>query len=94
MEKNRIYLGQVSDSEANEIEMTIERLNGLEELMLIVTEHALKRKITKEISELRAACNSWWEAVAGKNKWNLPPESSWEIEFSNNKVWQIKKECP
>ena len=94
MEENRIYLGQVSDSEANEIEVTIERLNGLEELLLIVTEDALKRRITDEISQVESTYNSWWETISGEYEWVLPPESGWRIDLSDNKVWQIKNGCP
>ena len=87
MEETRQYLGEIKTSESHEIEPVIERLAGLEELLLIVEDVALSDKIKKEMSELCQQCDKWWKTLIASHGWDINPDTHWEVDFQENKVW-------
>lgn len=90
MAEEKIFLGYISKSEAADIEPKIERLASLEELLMIVENDELATSINKEIGSLKADCMSWWMRISTQYHWNTEKTDTWEIDFSNDKVWLIK----
>lgn len=89
MEESKQYLGEIEPSESREIEPIIERIAGLEELLLIVEDDTLSDKIKNEMEELRLKCDEWWKTLIGNHEWNVAPDTHWEVDYVENKVWII-----
>lgn len=87
MEKAQTLLGIIDSKESQEIEPIVERLAGLEELLLIVEDIALSEKIKTEMVELRKKCNEWWETIVFNHGWIVEPDVCWEVDYQENKVW-------
>ena len=87
MEEIKQYLGQIKASESHEIEPVIERLAGLEELLLIAEDVALSDKIKNEMLELHQQCNNWWKTLLVSHGWVVNPNTRWEVDYQENKVW-------
>lgn len=87
MEEIKQYLGQIKASESHEIEPVIERLAGLDELLLIVEDVELSDKIKNEIYELHRKCDKWWNTLIVRYGWNVTPDTHWEVDYQENKVW-------
>lgn len=87
MEEAKQYLGEIEPSESREIEPIVERIAGLEELLLIVEDVALSDKIKKEIEELRLKCDEWWKKIIVNHGWAVSPDTHWEVDYVDNKVW-------
>lgn len=87
MEEAKQYLGVIEASESHAIEPVIERLAGLEELLLIVEDIALSDKIKNEISELHQKCDKWWKALIASHGWDVAPDTHWDVDYQENKVW-------
>ena len=81
------FLGEIENSETKVIESVMERLAGLEELLLIVEDAALSAKIKNEMSELHQQCNNWWKTLLVSHGWVVNPNTRWEIDYQENKVW-------
>lgn len=86
MEESKQYIGEIDSSEAHAIEPIIERLAGLEELLLIVEEETLSDKIKNEMIELRLKCDEWWSTLIVNHKWNVAHDVHWEVDYVENKV--------
>ena len=87
MEATKQYLGQIKASESHEIEPVIERLAGLEELLLIAEDVALSDKIKNEMSELHQQLDKWWKTLIASHGWDVNPDTHWEVDCQENKVW-------
>ena len=87
MEEIRQYLGEIKTSESHEIEPVVERFAGLEELLFIVEDVALSDKIRNEMSELRQKCDKWWKTLIASHGWDVNPDTHWEVDCQENKVW-------
>lgn len=87
MEETRKYLGEIQTSESQEIEPVIERLAGLEELLLIVEDVALADKIKNEISQLQQQSDKWWESLILRHGWDTHPDTHWKVDCQENVVW-------
>lgn len=90
MEESKQYLGEIDSSESREIEPIIERLAGLEELLLIVVDETLSDKIKNEMSGLRQQCGEWWKKLIVIHGWKVAPDTHWEVDYIENKIWIIK----
>ncbi len=89
MEQHRKLITTLSENEVREIEPIIERINGLKELLLIVTDERMSDKITDEISLLEAQRDMWWKMVLSQNRKEEYFSCEWEIDFSSNRIWLI-----
>lgn len=89
MDKTRKLIGKINRSEAESIEPVVERLNGLEELLMIVTDKELSKKVQNEISDLKEQCEAWWKDISSKYKWNVPLAKEWELDFNGLSVWLL-----
>ena len=87
MEETRQYLGEITTSESHEIEPVIERLAGLEELLLIAEDVALLDKVKNEMSELHQQSDKWWKTLIASHGWDVNPDTHWEVDCQENKVW-------
>lgn len=87
MEEAKQFLGKIENSETKVIESVMERLAGLEELLLIVEDAALSAKIKNEMSELHQQCNKWWKTLLVNHSWVVNPNTRWEVDYQENKVW-------
>lgn len=90
MEESKQYLGEIESSESHQIEPIIERIAGLEELLLIVEEANLSDIIKNEMTELRQKCEEWWNKLIVRHGWEVAPDTHWEVDYVENKVWIIK----
>ena len=89
MAEQHVFIGVITQEEAKEIEPMIERLNGLTELSLIVTDEKLTKKINEETQDLVSKCDMWWMKISEKYNWGKGSSKNWEIDFGNRKVWLI-----
>lgn len=89
MEESKQYLGEIEPHESHEIEPIIERIAGLEELLLIVVNKTLSDKIKNEKTELQLKCDEWWKSIVFNHKWNVEQNTHWEVDYVENKVWII-----
>lgn len=89
MEESKRYLGEIASSESHAIEPIIERIAGLEELLLIVEDDTLSDKIKNEMVELRQKCDEWWKKLIVIHGWEVAPDTHWEVDYVENKVWNI-----
>lgn len=89
MAEQHVFIGVITPEEAKGIEPIIERLNGLTELSLIVTDEELTKKINEEIQDLVSKCDMWWMNISEKYNWGKGSSKNWEIDFGNRKVWLI-----
>ena len=89
MAEQHVFIGVITPEEANEIEPMIERLNGLTELSLIVTDEELTKKINEETQDLVSNCDMWWMKISEKYNWGNGSSMNLEIDFGSRKVWLI-----
>lgn len=89
MEQHKKLIITLIENEVREIEPIIERLNGLKELLMIVTDERMRDKITDEISSLEAQRDVWWKKVLFLNCKEDYWSCDWEIDFSSNSIWII-----
>jgi len=89
MEQHKKLITTLSDNETCEIEPIIERLNGLKELLIIVTDGRMRDKITDEISSLEAQRDVWWKKVLFQNCKEDYLSCDWEIDFVTNRIWAL-----
>lgn len=87
MEETKQYLGDIEASESREVEPVIERLAGLEELLLIVEDVALSDRIKNEMSELHQQCDKWWETLIANHGWDVNIDAHWKVDCQDNIVW-------
>lgn len=91
MEATRIYLGKLTEDEASVIEPMIERLAGLEELLIIANNSDITSKINIEIEDLNIQCEDWFKKISSLKNWEYHQED-WEIDFIKKVVWIIPRE--
>ena len=89
MDQQKKLITTLSENEVYEIEPIIERLNGLKELLMIVTDEWMHDKITDEISSLESQRDVWWKKVLFQNCKEDYLSCDWEIDFSCNRIWVI-----
>lgn len=88
MAEKKSLIGQVPISEAQRVEPLIERINGLKELLMIVTDDEIfSNKINEEITVLEVKRDLWWDEMLMKNNWHCHPLSDWEIDLENGDVF-------
>ena len=92
MQEHEIILGKVSENESEEIEYTLERLAGLEELLMIIDDEELKTTVKEEITMLRASSDSWWNKVSEKYGWDANGSDNWGINFLDRTVRLLNNE--
>ena len=81
MEETKQYLGEIKASEFHEIEPVIERLAGLEELLLIAEDVALSDKSKNEMSELHQQSDKWWKTLIASHGWDVNLDKHWEVDY-------------
>lgn len=86
MERQKISLGKISKEETLLIEPSIERIAGLEELILIIDDYNMRQKIMLEIESLREQCNTWWSCICKKYNWINIDICDWEINTITNEI--------
>lgn len=84
MDQQKKLITTLSENEVYEIEPIIERLNGLKELLMIVTDEQMHDKITDEISSLEAQRDVWWKKVLFQNCKEDYLSCDWGIDFVTN----------
>lgn len=87
MEKAQTLLGSIDSTESQKIEPIVERLAGLEELLLIVEDASLSEKIKKEMDELEKQCKEWWKDTVARHNWDVSRDVHWVVDCQENKVW-------
>lgn len=89
MERKNICLGSIDEVESKEIEPIVERISGLEELLLIVEDESLALKINEELTELNKYRLEWWQRIVKSHGWNVDTNINWSVDYQDNKIWII-----
>ena len=89
MERKNICLGSIDEVESKEIEPIVERISGLEELLLIVEDESLALKINEEVTELNKYRLEWWQRIVKSHGWNVDTNINWSVDYQDNKIWII-----
>ena len=87
MERKNICLGSIDEVESKEIEPIVERIAGLEELLLIVEDESLALKINEELTELNKYRLEWWQRIVKSHGWNVDTNINWSVDYQDNKIW-------
>lgn len=87
MEEHYKYIGDITEEESKEIEFTIERHAGLQELLLICEDNLLEDNIKREIAALEESKETWWQKIKKNYKWSIATNVRWAIDYQENKVW-------
>jgi len=84
-------VGQVNESEKNEIQSLFERKNGLAELSKILTADnvALYEKLLKDMGETGTKFQNWWNEMSEKYQWESHENGNWEIDFSTCEIYLV-----
>lgn len=85
-------VGQVTVEEKNEIQFLFERRNGLNELAKILTadNEALYEKLVKDMGEIGAKFQNWWDRMAEKYQWESAEGGNWEINFDTCDIYLVE----
>jgi len=87
-------VGQVSESERDEIRQLFERRNGLNELAKILTaDNAnLYEKLISDMGETSSRFQKWWDTNAAKYQWESADNGNWEIDFNTCEIFLVTSE--
>lgn len=90
---NRKEVGQVTEEEKKVIQTLFERRNGLNELAKIITpdNDILYERLVKDLGESVSQFQQWWDEASAKYAWEAEEGASWEIDFTTNKVYLVKR---
>lgn len=84
----RKLVGQVTDTEKNEILQLFERRNGLTELAQIVKEDdSLYERLVMDMGQTATKFQNWWDTTAKKYNWESDPVGHWDIDFNTNEIY-------
>ncbi len=89
MERTYAFIGDIDEAESQAIEAIVERLAGLEELLMLDLQGDLIKKINAEIQELKTCYAEWCNNTAHRHNWSNKNYIYWQIDFQENKVWSI-----
>ena len=89
MERTYIFIGNIDEAESQAIEPIVERLAGLEELLMINLQGNLFKKINVEMQELKTCYAEWCKNTAARHSWTNKNYFHWQIDFQENKVWSM-----
>ena len=87
MADEKHYIGRIDVCDIREVEPLIERLAGLEELLLVDIDGELKQKIVLEVDEIKKQKRQWWIRSIAKYNWDCDSDSEWEIDFETGELW-------
>lgn len=86
-------ISRVTEEEKNEIQALFERRNGLNELSQILTveNEALYEKLVKDLGEMGAKFQDWWDRMGEKYNWESVEDGNWEINFETCEIYLVTK---
>lgn len=84
-------VGQVSESERDEIRQLFERRNGLNELAKILTadNQDLYEKLIADLGETSTKFQNWWDSHSAKYQWQSVDNGHWEIDFASCRIYLV-----
>ena len=87
-------VGQVSESERDEIRQLFERRNGLNELAKILTadNQDLYEKLITDLGETSTKFQNWWDSSSAKYQWKNVENGNWEIDFATCEIYLVTPE--
>ena len=87
-------VGQVSESERDEIRQLFERRNGLNELAKILTadNQDLNEKLITDLGETSTKFQNWWDSNSAKYQWKSVENGNWEIDFATCEIYLVTPE--
>lgn len=88
----RKQIGEVTESERDEIKHLFERKNGLSELFKIVdpSNELLYNKVIADMGETITKFQQWWDDKAVKYNWESVEGGTWEIDFDRCAISIVK----
>lgn len=89
MERTYTFIGDIDEAESQAIEPIVERLAGLEELLMIDLQGDLIKKINVEMQEIKTCYAEWCNNTADRHNWSNKNYIYWQIDFQENKVWSM-----
>ena len=87
MEESKQYLGEIEPSESREIEPIIERIAGLEELLVMGEGTVVSDNRESDMGGLRQRGDEWGKKLIVIHGWEVAPDTHWEVDYVENKVW-------
>lgn len=87
-------VGQVTESERDEIRQLFERRNGLNELAKILTadNQELYDKLIIDLGETSTKFQNWWDTNSMKYQWQSAENGHWEIDFATREIYLVTPE--
>lgn len=87
-------VGQVTETERDEIRQLFERRNGLNELAKTLTadNQELYEKIITDIGETSSKFHNWWHRMSRKYQWESVENGNWEIDFTDCLIYLVTEE--
>ena len=87
-------VGQVSESERDEIRQLFERRNGLNELAKILTadNQDLYEKLITDLGETSTKFQNWWDSNSAKYQWKSVENGNLEIDFATCEIYLVTPE--
>ncbi len=84
----RRRVGQVTESERDEIRRLVERANGLLELGMILDDgDPLHERFVADRQRATEAKRRWWVAMARRYGWESAEGAQWNVDFATREVW-------
>lgn len=84
-------VGQVTETERDEIRLLFERRNGLNELAKILTSDNtnLYERLIADLGETSTKFQNWWSEKSAKYQWQSHENGNWEIDFNSCNIYLI-----
>lgn len=80
-------IGQVTESERDEIQALFERKNGLIELAKILTSDSpIYEKLVSDMGATSTRFQEWWDKMGIKYNWPSTPNGKWSINFETCEI--------
>lgn len=85
------FVGQVTESERDEIRQLFNRRNGLNELAKILTADnpILYEKLVSDLGETSTQFQNWWDSNSAKYQWPSAVDGHWEIDFETCRIYLV-----
>ena len=82
-------VGQVTESQRDEIQQLFERKNSLAELFPIVdaNNQTLYEKVVADMAATGAKFQQWWDDRAEEYGWESSDNGNWEIDFETCEIF-------
>lgn len=81
-------IGQVTETEKQEIKKLYERINGLRELIISidVNDNHIYEKLVNDMAITKSKFDTWWQQKSLAYNWEKSENGLWKIDFETNEI--------